>query len=234
MIIRNSCIFIHTHNPFKNRYFSIFFALYSFFVILFSFSFVFFSGESQRNIRLLFLIPIIIQFLLSFFYFLKYKNKFIFIISFINFLQIIIYLFLNLYNLKNFNFFYGDDLILELLFSQIFNETITFILFLVFYHKKNDFFMKQISLFVFPIIGYFIFLILIINTLSYIKLWQIKKLYPIIEVILLLPICAMSIFIIPLAIINIFNPVLIYILSSIAKEKLLIEDKNNLKEKDRE
>lgn len=229
MIIRNLYIYIFTYNPFKNKHFNIYFSFYSFFVILLSLGFIFFSDESQKNIHLLFLIPIIVQFLMSFLYFLKHKCKFMFITLIVNLIHITIIFFVSFNNLKYSIKFYADDLIFELLFSQIFNEIIIFTLFIAFYYKKNNFIVKQISLFIIPVILYVISFILINNISLYNQLWQVKKIYLIIEIILFIPLCTISIFIIPLAIINIFNPVLIFILSSITKEELLLNDKNKAK-----
>lgn len=203
-----------------------FFIKYSFLVfILTLFSFYLFrnSKYSELVIRLKLEIPIISQCLLSFIYFLKNKNRLIFFLWILCILEVIIYNSLILYELKYLTPYLIDDLIFYVLYLQIFFEIIIIIFSM--FNFKNFLIIKNMALMVLPLVFFYT----VTNALNYIDKKNIindaffLKIFYIIQYFF---IQVSFIFSVPLMIINIFNPVLIYALTSIDKGTFFKIDKN--------
>ena len=203
-----------------------FFIKYSFLVfILTLFSFYLFrnSKYSELVIRLKLEIPIISQCLLSFIYFLKNKNRLIFFLWILCILEVIIYNSLILYELKYLTPYLIDDLIFYVLYLQIFFEIIIIIFSM--FNFKNFLIIKNMALMVLPLVFFYT----VTNALNYIDKKNIindaffLKIFDIIQYFF---IQVSFIFSVPLMIINIFNPVLIYALTSIDKGTFFKINKN--------
>jgi hypothetical protein len=203
-----------------------FFIKYSFLVfILTLFSFYLFrnSKYSELMIRLKLEIPIISQCLLSFIYFLKNKNRLIFFLWILCILEVIIYNSLILYELKYLTPYLIDDLIFYVLYLQIFFEIIIIIFSM--FNFKNFLIIKNMALMVLPLVFFYT----VTNALNYIDKKNIindaffLKIFDIIQYFF---IQVSFIFSVPLMIINIFNPVLIYALTSIDKGTFFKINKN--------
>lgn len=204
----------------------IFFIKYSFLVFMLTlFSFYFFrsSKYSKLVIRLKLEIPIISQCLLSFIYFLKNKNKLTFFLWILCSLEVIIYNLLISYELKYLTPYLIDDLIFYILYLQIFFEIIIIIFILV--NFKKNIITKKMALMVFPLVFFYI----ATNTLNYIDKKNIIRDNFFVKIFDVVQYCFIQVsFIIsvPLMIINIFNPVLIYTLNSIDKGTFFKINKN--------
>ncbi len=209
-MIRNLFIQIYFYNPFKDKSFRKTFFIY----LLIVFSTLIVLGiftnkyENQEFINeILLSIPLVLQTILSIVYYIKNKKRIFLILTILVLLHLCsCFLIASLRILKH---HYLDDLLFYLFHSQIILDI--FIAITLYFHSRFRHYLKNISILILPYISIFIISTFwnlykgsIYNLISYI----IHDLY--------------FIFFIISFIINIFNPVLIYILSSISKDELEI------------